>query len=320
MQQSRLKTALGIKLSDFNVRGTFTQDAPLGEKSWFRCGGAADLLFEPADQHDLAHFLHQYPAKAPLNILGGMANCIIRDGGVRGCTIRLGKPFSYIDISSCHYLQVGAGALNGSVASAAVKAGIGGLEFLSGIPGTVGGALRMNAGAYGSEIKDILVGVYAMDISGKIHRLSLQDIEMSYRHTRLPDESMILISAIFKGQNEPYETVKARINDIKAKRNETQPIKEKTGGSTFANPSPEELHRAGLPKGTRAWQVVEKVGGRGLAIGGAQMSEKHCNFMINTGNATAADLENLGDELIARAKTNLRISLNWEIRCIGEKV
>jgi len=301
------------------IFGEFIENAPLGERSWFRCGGSAELLFKPGSEEGLSGFLQTYPISKPLTILGGMANCIIRDGGMKGCVIQLGKPFAQLDIMDGHYIKAGAGALNGSVASAAAKAGIGGLEFLSGIPGTLGGALRMNAGAYGTEIKDVLIGAYAMDRAGTTYRLTPDQMQMSYRSTVLPDESMILTGAILKGTPEDKTTVRERLQEIKQKRNDTQPIKEKTGGSTFANPSAEELARAGLPEGTRAWQIVEQVGGRGLRIGGAQMSEKHCNFMINTGNASAADLENLGEELRARAKHQLGLTLHWEIKRLGEK-
>lgn len=302
-----------------NVRGELIKDAPLGEQSWFRCGGSADLLFKPADEDDLAAFLKQWPITEHLTILGGLANTIIRDGGLRGATIILGKNFAQVQVLDEHYVQAGCGTLNGNIAAAAVKAGIGGLEFLSGIPGSLGGALRMNAGAYGAEMKDVLVGVNALNRSGIPLRLVTEDLKMSYRSTTPPEE-MIFTSAILKGVAEDYETVKTRITEIKQKRNETQPIKEKTGGSTFANPGKEELRMAGLPEDMRAWQVVEKVGGRGLRVGGAQMSEKHCNFMINAGDATAADLENLGDEIRKRAAHDLGLDLHWEIKRIGEKL
>lgn len=305
------------------LRGTLTENAPLGADSWFGCGGRADVLFSPADLEDLRAFLsspspNPLPKGRGLLVLGGMANAIIRDGGARGSVIRLGRPFAEITIIDDIYIEAGAGALNGSVAAAAMKAGIGGLEFLSGIPGTIGGALRMNAGAYGTEMKDVLVGAHAVDAQAAAHRLTPEDLRMTYRHTDVPDGT-IFTSAIFKGQKENYETVRARMNDIKTRRNETQPIREKTGGSTFANPSAEELARAGLPEGTRAWQIVEMVGGRGLRIGGAQMSEMHCNFMINTGNATATDLENLGEEIRRRAFEKFGLDLRWEIQRVGER-
>lgn len=300
------------------MRGELIENAPIGAQSWFRCGGAADLLFKPADQDDLCAFLQSCSAFEPLTIIGGLANTIIRDGGIRGACVQLGKPFAGVQALDEHYITAGCGALNGNIAASAVKAGIGGLEFLSGIPGTLGGALRMNAGAYGSEMKDIIVGVNALNRSGILHRLTLDDLKMSYRHCGASDD-LVFISAVLKGRAEDPKTVKARITDIKKKRNDTQPIKDQTGGSTFANPDIDELRRAGLPEDMRAWQVVEKVGGRGLTIGGAQMSEKHCNFMINTGNATAADLENLGNEIQARALNDLGLKLHWEIKRIGEK-
>ncbi|MGH1378060.1 MAG: UDP-N-acetylmuramate dehydrogenase [Alphaproteobacteria bacterium] len=298
-------------------RGTFTENAPLGQKSWFKCGGTADLLFEPEDIDDLTVFLKEYPIDEPLMVLGGMANCIIRDGGIRGCVINLGKPFSEIEIQGTR-IMAGAGALNGSVASAAAKAGIGGLEFLSGIPGTVGGALRMNAGAYGTEVKDVLVSAFAVGRNGAVGAISLKDMDMRYRYCGAP-EGVVFAGAVFEGVSEDTEVVRKRLKEIKSTRQSTQPISEKTGGSTFANPSVNDLNDADLPEDTRAWQIVEKVGGRDLAIGGASMSDKHLNFMINNGNATAKDLEDLGDELIKRAKDQLGVKLHWEIRRIGER-
>ena len=304
-----------INMDDYS--GVFTKDAPLGQQSWFACGGKADLLFEPNDIDDLAIFLKDCPEVVPITVLGGMANCIIRDGGIRGCVVRLKKPFAEIDVLG-QKVQAGAGALNGSVAAAAAKAGIGGLEFLSGIPGTVGGALRMNAGAYGSEIKDVLIAAIALDRGGKFMVYTPEDMDMRYRHCGVPEE-MIFVGAVFEGQSESKDVVRERLKDIKAKRQTTQPITENTGGSTFANPTAEELAAAGLKEGMRAWELVEGVGGRGLKIGGAMMSEKHCNFMINAGGASAADLENLGDELIRRVKEKFGVDLHWEIKRIGER-
>jgi UDP-N-acetylmuramate dehydrogenase len=281
------------------------KDVPLGKESWFGCGGNADQLLRPENADELAQFLKEYDGD--ITVLGGLANTIIRDGGIRGVTVQLGKEFSEIKVLG-DYIEAGAGALNGSVAAAAVKAGIGGLEFLSGIPGCVGGALRMNAGAYGTEVKDVLTGVNAVSRQGVMTKLVPEQLHMTYRHTD-PPKGMVFTSAIFKGRREDYETVKARMNEIKTKRNETQPIREKTGGSTFANP-PSEL---------KAWQIVQKVGGHELKIGGAQMSPMHSNFMINTGDATAADLENLGEEIRHRAKEQLGINLRWEINIVGER-
>lgn len=313
MLSKLVKIADRMKMSEQR----FTQNAPLGAESWFACGGTADILFQPADLDDLSMFLKDTPPELPVTILGGLANTIVRDGGIRGCVIRLGKPFAEIEVRGTR-IVAGAGALNGTVAAAAAKAGIGGLEFLSGIPGTVGGALRMNAGAYGREVKDTLVAAFGLDRAGRSEALMLDEMHMSYRHCGAP-EGLIFTAAAFQGDREDKEIVRARLKEIKERRRDTQPIAEKTGGSTFANPTAEELAAAGLPEGTRAWQLVERVGGRGLKIGGAMMSEKHCNFMINTGTATAADLEDLGDELISRVKNLLGLSLHWEIRRIGER-
>ena len=300
----------------YRYDGEFKENVPLGDKSWFRCGGSADILFEPDSLDDLAIFLKEYPEAEPLTILGGMANTIVRDGGIRGVTIRLGKPFADIEVRG-RKIMAGAGALNGSVAAAAAKAGIGGLEFLSGIPGTVGGALRMNAGAYGREVSDVLVGAMAHGRDGKFMPLLPEDMDMKYRYCGVPQGS-VFVGAVFVGQSEDKGTVKKRLKEIKSQRQKTQPISEKTGGSTFANPSEEALKKAGLEAGTRAWQLVEKVGGRDLQIGGARMSDKHLNFMINDGNATAKDLEDLGDELIKRVREQCGIELHWEIKRIGE--
>ncbi|MBI1300256.1 MAG: UDP-N-acetylmuramate dehydrogenase [Alphaproteobacteria bacterium] len=300
-----------------SYQGTFSENVPLGAQSWFRCGGSADLVFEPADVDDLAVFLKEYPADKPLIFLGGMANTIIRDKGVRGCVVRLGKAFADIHVDGTK-IMAGAGALNGSVAAAAAKAGIGGLEFLSGIPGTVGGALRMNAGAYGREVKDVLVGAAGVSRETNFMPLYPHDMQFSYRHCGVSEDT-IFVSAVFQGQTEDKDVVRERLKEIKSKRQSTQPISEKTGGSTFANPSVEDLENAGLPEGTKAWQLVEKVGGRDLQIGGARMSEKHLNFMINSGDATASDLEDLGDELIRRVREECGVNLRWEIKRIGER-
>jgi len=299
-----------------NPRGTLTENASIGLESWFRCGGSADLLFQPADLDDLQNFLATRNLQL-VTILGGMANTIVRDGGIRGTTIRLGKNLANIEKLNDTTLKIEAGALNGSAAAAALKNNIGGLEFLSGIPGTLGGAVKMNAGAYGTEMKDVLREVHIMDQTGKIHIKKPDDLDMTYRHTNVSTDQ-IVVSAILQGTQDTYEVVKDRLTAIKKKRNTTQPIKEKTGGSTFANPSPKDLKVANLSEDMRAWQVVDRVGGRDLIIGGAQMSEKHGNFMINAGNATATDLENLGDEIIRRAQDQLNLTLHWEIKRIGE--
>ena len=286
------------------VRGRLTPDYPLGKDSWFRCGGSVDVLFEPADLDDLSEFLKSFDD--PVMVLGGLANTIIRDGGIRGCVIRLGKAFSAIEVSGTK-IRVGAGALNGSVASAAAKNGIGGLEYLSGIPGSVGGALRMNAGAYGAEVKDVLVEAEAINHNARIHKLIPDNMGMTYRHIDVPDD-YIFTGATFEGLEESSDVVRGRLKEIKAKRQSTQPIAEQTGGSTFANPD-----------GMKAWELIDRAGCRDLKIGGAQMSEKHCNFMINGGDATASDLESLGDEIIRIVQDKTGVTLKWEIKRLGER-
>lgn len=327
------------KLKNYSdLRGRLTENAPLGMVGWFRAGGTADVLFKPEDIEDLREFLaHHSISPSPLtppqagggaqrpggsadvNVFGVLSNTIVRDGGVRGVTIRMGKEFAGVEVLDDGRVRVGAAALDGNVAMAAARAGIAGLEFFSGIPGTIGGALRMNAGCYGRETKDVLVEARAMDRAGNIHVLTPQQMGMSYRHTETPDD-YIFIDAIFQGQPGDAEKIKTYMGEIKEKRNATQPIREKTGGSTFANPSAAEVAAAGFPEGTKVWQLIEKAGGRGLRVGGAQMSELHCNFMINTGGATATDLESLGEEIIRRVYEDCGITLRWEIKRVGEKV
>ncbi len=299
------------------VRGRYTENAPLGAKGWFRCGGTADVLFKPADQDDLQDFLKGCPSDIPVYIFGALSNTIIRDGGIRGVVIRLNREFANIDVEG-ETIKAGALALDANVANIAADNGIGGLEFLSGVPGSIGGALRMNAGCYGTETKDVLVECEALDRSGNLHTLTPDQMGMTYRHIDVP-EDYIFLNATLRGIPQGSKIVKQNIAKIKQSREESQPIREKTGGSTFANPSAEELSQAGLNSDMKVWQLVESVGGRGLKIGGAQMSEKHCNFMINTGDATAADLENLGDEIRARVLDKHGITLRWEVKRMGEK-
>lgn len=303
-----------------DVRGSLRYDVDLGATSWFRCGGKAEVFFKPKDTTDLCDFLKSCPKDMPITVLGVASNVIIRDGGLRGVVIRLGREFAGITCdtdSAC--VTVGAAALDVNVARVASEHGIAGLEFLSGIPGTIGGALRMNAGAYGSEVKDCLVSCEAVTLNGEIVTYCVDEMGLSYRHNSLPDD-VIFTSAVFQGRGGNAEESLSKIEDIKAKRESTQPIREKTGGSTFANPSADELATAGLPADTKAWMLIDKVGGRGFKIGGAQMSELHCNFMINTGDATAADLENLGEEMRKRVLDQYGITLRWEIKRIGEHV
>lgn len=291
------------------VRGRYTENEPLANGTWFRVGGAAEVMFKPADENDLENFLKLCPSSVPITVLGVSSNVIIRDGGLKGVVVRLGREFAamQVDPNDPTLLQIGAANLDLNAAIFAQKHGIAGLEFLSGIPGTIGGALRMNAGCYGSEMKDVLVEAVAYDRHGVRHTATPAGMNMQYRHTDAP-EDWIFVSATLRGHSGDPEAIKAHMDEIKAKREASQPIREKTGGSTFANPS--EMS---------AWQAVDKAGCRGLMVGGAQMSEKHANFMINTGNATAADLENLGDEVRRQVKEKLNIELRWEIKRIGEK-
>ena len=298
------------------IRGTYTENAPLGAVGWFRCGGVAEVLFKPVDVDDLSDFLAHCPANITITTLGALSNTIVRDGGVRGVTIRLPGEFSKITPWDDGRIEAGAMAFDVKVASAAAEAGIAGLEFFSGIPGTIGGALRMNAGAYGAETKDVLIEATALDRQGLIRHLTPADMNMRYRHTDTDD--LIFTHALFQGRAGDKDAIRARIAEIKSARESTQPIREKTGGSTFANPSVEEVERAGLPDGTKVWQLIDRAGGRGLRVGGAMMSDKHCNFMINTGTATAADLENLGEEIRRRVKEDCGIELRWEVKRIGE--
>lgn len=314
MDNALLTAPSGIDLSA--VRGRLTAHAPLGAVGWFRCGGTAEWLFRPADAEDLALFLSALSPEIPVTTLGVLSNTIVRDGGVRGVVIRLGREFAGI-VAEGDTIQAGSVALDGNVAAAAARAGIAGLEFFSGIPGTIGGALRMNAGCYGTETKDVLVTATAIDRRGETHVLTPGQMGMAYRHTDTPAD-YVFTGALFRGMRGDPDAIRAHSEDIKTKRNASQPIREKTGGSTFANPAPAEIAAAGLPAGTKVWQLIDRAGCRGLMVGGAQMSTLHCNFMINTGNATAADLENLGEEVRRRVYEDSGITLRWEVKRIGE--
>lgn len=298
------------------VRGRYTENAPLGQYSWFRTGGAADVLFKPADQDDLVEFLRGCPAHIPVSVTGVLSNTIIRDGGVPGVVIRLGRDFAEIEQDGDTGVMAGAASLDINVAINAARFGIAGLEFFSGIPGSIGGALRMNAGAYGTETKDVLIEACYVDRAGQIVHATPEEMNMSYRHSDAPSDAIFLYGR-FKGEKGRQEEIEARMAEIKSKREESQPIKSKTGGSTFANPTAEELTEAGLSTDLKVWQLIDKAGGRGLTIGGAQMSEKHCNFMINTGGATSQDLEDLGEEIRRRVLEDSGIKLRWEIKRIG---
>ncbi|MEX2630108.1 MAG: UDP-N-acetylmuramate dehydrogenase [Tistlia sp.] len=286
------------------VRGRLTEQAPLAGVTWFRVGGPAEVAFRPADRDDLAGFLAAKPADVPVTVIGVASNLLVRDGGVPGVVLRLGRSFAGVEIEG-EEVTAGAGALDVNVAQAAARAGLGGLEFLVGVPGTIGGALRMNAGAYGRELKDVLLWAEALDPNGRLHRLEPEAMGLGYRHCEVPDD-WIFAAARLRGTPDEPEAIARRMGEIQQARAESQPIRSRTGGSTFRN-----------PPGERAWQLIDRAGCRGLRKGGAQVSEKHCNFLINTGTATAADLEGLGEEVRRRVRQETGIELAWEIKRIG---
>ena len=286
------------------VRGRYTADAPLAGVTWFRVGGPAEVMFRPADIDDLADFLAAKPVDVPVTVVGVASNLLVRDGGVPGVVIRLGRGFAEIKADG-ETVRSGAAALDVNVALVARDAAVAGLEFLSGIPGTIGGALRMNAGAYGAEIKDVVVTAEALDARGARHQLHPDNLRFSYRHCATP-EDWIFTGAVLRGRRGDPTEIQRRMDEINSAREATQPVRTRTGGSTFANPA-----------GHKAWELIDKVGGRGLRHGGAMVSDKHCNFLINTGDATAADIEALGDELRRRVNDAFGITLEWEIRRIG---
>lgn len=286
------------------VRGEYRADASTAQLTWFRVGGPAEVLFRPADEADLIDFLAERPGDVPVTVLGVGSNILIRDGGVAGVVIRLGKNFAEARADGGRVIA-GAGALDVTVAATAQRAGLTGLEFLSGIPGTIGGALRMNAGAYGAETRDVLQSVRAIDALGHGHTLTAAEMGLGYRHCAVP-EDWIFTSAVFAARPGDPATIAQAMADIRDAREDTQPRRVRTGGSTFANPD-----------GRKAWQLIDAAGCRGLRIGGAQVSEKHCNFLLNTGDATAADIEALGEEVRRRVHETSGIELRWEIRRIG---
>lgn len=286
------------------VRGRLRADEPLARFTWFRVGGPAEILFEPEDLDDLQVFMAARPRDVALTVIGGTSNILIRDGGIPGIVIRLGKAFAEITTDG-EKVMAGAAAADINIARRAADAGIGGLEFMVGIPGTLGGALRMNAGAYGTEIADVFDSATALDADGNLHALSAAEMGFAYRHADIA-EDMIFTSAVLKGQAGDAAVIRARMKEIQEARESSQPVRERTGGSTFAN-----------PVGHKAWQLVDAAGCRGLQIGGAQVSEAHTNFLINTGDATAADLEQLGEEVRRRVMENAGVQLHWEIRRLG---
>ena len=292
------------------VRGRLTENAPLAGITWFRVGGPAEVMFRPADREDLLGFLAGKPSDVPVTVIGVGSNLLVRDGGIPGVVLRLGRGFADIAVQDDR-LTAGAAALDLNVALTARDAALGGLEFLSGIPGTIGGALRMNAGAYGREIADVLMAAEVADSSGRIHRLTPSELGLGYRRSGVP-EDWIFLGAELRGTASTSAEIGRRIKEIQTERADAQPVRTRTGGSTFANPT--EANVAGL----KAWELIDRAGCRGLRRGGAMVSEKHCNFLINTGMATAAELEALGEEVRRRVHETSGVMLHWEIRRIGE--
>ena len=286
------------------VQGRMRANVALAPQTWFRVGGPAEILFRPADIEDLAAFLAACPADIPVTTLGVASNLLVRDGGLSGVVIRLGGEFARVRIDGAKVIA-GAGALDLTVAEEACAGGLGGLEFLSGIPGTIGGAVKMNAGAYGSEIVDVIESAVLVTRAGKVVTVAGEKLGLSYRHSELP-EVAIVVEATLRGQPDQVELIAERMRGIQARRAETQPIRARTGGSTFAN-----------PPDAKAWELIDRAGCRGLTLGGAQVSEQHCNFLINTGTATATDIEALGEEVRRRVRKQTGIELTWEIMRIG---
>ncbi len=287
------------------TRGQLIPDAPLAPLTWFRVGGPAEVLFRPADADDLAAFLGACPAEIPVTVIGVGSNLLVRDGGVPGVVIRLGKGFNSVEVLDGFRVRAGTAALDMAVARTAMEAGIAGLEFFRGIPGSVGGALRMNGGAYEKETKDVLIEAEGVTRGGARVTYSVADMGYSYRHSSAPAD-VYFTSALFQGSEGDRAEIEKRMNEITERRETSQPIRTRTGGSTFKN-----------PEGHKSWQLIDAAGCRGLVRGGAQVSEKHCNFLINTGEATAADIEDLGEDVRARVKETSGVTLDWEIRRIG---
>jgi UDP-N-acetylmuramate dehydrogenase len=286
------------------LRGRLIANQPLDTQSWFRVGGPAQALFMPADENDLAYMLRNLPAEIPVTVIGASSNLIIRDGGIPGVVVRLGKPFTEIAVEDGHKVRAGAAALDAHVARQARDASIGGLAFLSGIPGSIGGALRMNGGAFGGETKDVLVEARAIDRAGNLRTFANAEMGFSYRRCGAPDD-VVFVGATFQGRPGDPAQIDAEMHDIRRKREASQP-KNMTCGSTFKN-----------PPGQSAWRVIDAAGCRGLTQGRAKVSEQHCNFLINLGGAKAAEIEALGEEVRARVKAHSGVELEWEIKRVG---
>jgi UDP-N-acetylmuramate dehydrogenase len=286
------------------LRGRVLANQPLAELTWFRVGGHAQLLFMPEDESDLCYFLARLPVDLSVTVIGLGSNLIVRDGGVPGAAVRLGRGFNGIGIEGTR-IRTGAAVPDVKIARAAQEAGIAGLSFMRGIPGAIGGALRMNGGAYGRETKDVLVEARAVDRQGSVHVLSNAEMHYAYRHCGAPDD-YIFTEALFAGERGDAKLITAEMEKITEAREATQPVKSRTGGSTFKN----------LPGG-KAWQLIDAAGCRGLQNGGAQVSEMHCNFLINRGDATAAEIETLGETVRKRVEEQSGVKLEWEIKRIG---
>jgi UDP-N-acetylmuramate dehydrogenase len=286
------------------VRGRLIAGAELSKLTWFRVGGPAEVLYRPADEADLSAFLAALSEDIAVTMIGVGSNLLVRDGGVPGVVIRLGDPFAEVQTEG-EEIIAGAGASNLRIANAARDAGIAGLEFLSGIPGSLGGSLRMNAGAYGTETADITLSVSALDARGERREIPVERMQFSYRHSNV-GHGLIFIAARLRGHAGDVAQIAERMNEIQTEREASQPIRTPTGGSTFIN-----------PPGHRAWELIDRAGCRGLKRGGAMVSEKHTNFLINTGDATAADLEGLGEEVRRRVKLQSGVTLEWEIQRLG---
>jgi UDP-N-acetylmuramate dehydrogenase len=294
-----------LKAAMPKLRGRLLANESLAPLTWFRVGGPAQVLFTPADENDLAYFLKHLPEPLPLYVVGVGSNLIVRDGGMQGVVIRL-APRGFSETSTYgEVVTAGAAALDKRVAETAAAANLAGLEFYFGIPGTIGGALRMNAGANGAETKDVLIEATGLDRKGSRHIFSNTDMKFVYRNSGV-DPSIIFTSARFRGKPAAPEAIRARMNEVQTHRETAQPIREKTGGSTFQN-----------PPDNSAWKLIDAAGCRGLKLGGAQVSEMHCNFLINTGNATGHDIETLGETVRERVRQNCGIDLHWEIKRIG---
>jgi UDP-N-acetylmuramate dehydrogenase len=295
-----------VKARAPNLRGRLTAEAPIAEATWFRVGGPVEVLFSPADEHDLAYVLSALPREIPVTTIGLGSNLIVRDGGVAGLVIRLGgRAFGGVEIMDDWSVVAGAATPDLYLAKTAAAAGVDGLAFLRGVPGSIGGALVMNAGAHGAEVKDVLIEAHGLDRTGARRAFSNAEMGFSYRHSAAPAD-IVFTGAMFQGHPGEAKAIEAEMERITQAREASQPIRDKTGGSTFKN-----------PPGMKAWELIDKAGCRGLTLGGAQVSTMHCNFLINLGSATAADLEALGEEVRRRVLETSGVALEWEIKRIG---